>query len=217
MDVFTALAGEGPALRLPESDGFFVLRTTPDSAVPLLVALTERADRLLLKAPAERRGELGTKMRMIFSELVCNVYQHAHREDADRKIYVRLSEYGGRLSFEVADEGGDFYDPRNAADSRNDFRFKTTEEAATLIEQMMDRRAEANHDPSRPDGSGGRGILLAEKFSSGVQYAAHVQNGKTVGTRVTVHWNFKDPLTFTCAKKMGSWGVWLKRRLRWFF
>jgi hypothetical protein len=196
-------------LFIPE-DGL-VLSSEDKGAVPLIEGLNQRAQKLVEGAPAAVRSELMVKMQMIFSELIWNVYKHAHREHPERKIFVRLSSQGERITFEVADEGGDFYDPYNAADRRNDFRFKTTEEGAELIDEMIDRRIAANHDPSRPHGDGGRGVLMVEEFTAGCHYEAHVREGKTVGTRVTAYWNFNDPPRFNCAKQTGI-RAWLGRQ-----
>ena len=139
-------------------------------------------------ADSEKTKKIEFNFRLVYEEVLSNAVKHAHQFSSDKSIHIKLSIHGKGIQLEVSDESGKFFDPRDPNEPANSMRFRTGLED---WEAMMNARKEARHDPARPDGHGGRGVLHTEKFSDGAIYEPFLIDGKVVGTRVRVQWNLE--------------------------
>lgn len=137
---------------------------------------------------------LVSRFDTVILETVENAAKYGNRRDPSKRIYFKISLQKEFVQVEIADESGRFFDPNDPNETANKMRFVTDEDSLFKIDEIEELRRQSNHDPERPGGEGGRGILLIQAFSDTATYVPNTNaDGKIIGTKVILKWNFPRP------------------------
>lgn len=130
---------------------------------------------------------------LAIEETVVNAARHGNKKDPSKQVHFKVRLEKERVQVEVSDEGGRFFDPNDPNEPGNQMRARTMEESFDTETLEAKRRNDGGvpHDPERPDGQGGRGILMSYSFADRVVYVPNTDaTGNTIGTKVILEWNF---------------------------